>query len=474
MEVIGREKAKEALNKNLKSKKSELVAIIGRRRIGKTFLIKKYLENDILFKFSGLHNGNLHEHLERFTKEISVAMDVGLLVTARSWFDAFDLLRLLVNRTKKAKKKVIFLDEFPWMATNKSRFLTAFTDFWNSFAADRSDLLVIICGSSASWMINKVLRNKGGLHNRVTDRIFLEPFTLEETKKFLRYKNIVLSDYDIVKLYMSVGGVPFYLEQLEKGESIVQSIERICFAKGAILRMEYDELMASLFNNSKHHRAVIETLSQNPNGLIRRKLLDQSKLNSGGGATTILEELETSGFIVSYVPYSRVSKDKIYKLRDHYVIFYLRFIINTRPSANPIWDKLFSSPSYNTWTGLAFEGVCIEHMDKIQEALGISGVRSDASVWHFKGNQQFPGAQIDLLIDRADGVINLVEIKFYAGPYAVTADYANQVRQKITIFNEVTGNKKAIFPTFITTFGLLENIYSKELIQKELTIASLF
>lgn len=474
MEVIGRERAKELLDKNLKSKKSELVAVIGRRRIGKTFLVRKYFEKEILFKFSGLHNGNLTEHLERFTKEISLAMDVGTLETAKSWFEAFDLLRLLVERSKKGKKKVIFLDEFPWMATNKSRFLTAFTDFWNSFASDRSDMLVIICGSSASWMINKVLRNKGGLHNRVTDRIFLEPFTLEETKKFLRYKNIIFSDYDIVKLYMSIGGVPFYLEQIEKGESIMQAIERMCFAKGAILRMEYDELMASLFNNSKNHQAVIESLSQSPNGLIRSKLLDKSNLNSGGGATTILEELETSGFIVSYVPYSKVSKDKIYKLRDHYVIFYLRFIINTRPSANPIWDKLFTSSVYSTWTGLAFEGVCIEHIDKIQEALGISGIKSDASIWHFKGSQLLPGAQIDLLIDRADGVINLVEIKFYAGPYAINADYAKQVRRKITVFNEVTGNKKAVFPTFITTFGLLENIYSKDLVQKELTISSLF
>ena len=475
MGVLGRKEAKATLDKKLKSNKAELIAIIGRRRIGKTYLIKNYLEKDIIFKFSGLYNGSLSEHLERFTNEVATSLKSEVpLTTPSSWFEAFDLLKIVIKTHKGKKKKVIFLDEFPWMATNKSRFLTAFTDFWNSFASERNDLIIIICGSAASWMINKVLKNKGGLYNRVTERIFLEPFTLEETKQFLVSKHIILSNYDIVKLYMAIGGVPYYLDQLEKGESTVQAIDRLCFAKNALLRLEYSELMASLFNNATSHQSIIEVLNKYPKGLLRSQIIEKTNLNSGGGATAILEELETSGFIASYVPYGKKNKDKIFKIKDQYLLFYHKFIKGTRPSSTSIWEKIFTSSSYVSWTGLAFENICLDHIDKIRQKLKIDGIHTTHSSWHNLGAGETVGAQIDLLIDRADGVINVCEMKFYNGPYTITKEYANALRHKAAIFNQTTGNKKAIFPTMITSFGLIENQHSRELIQQEVTMEDLF
>lgn len=475
MEVIGRGHAKEILDLKLRTTKSELVAVLGRRRIGKTYLIREYLREQTVFRYTGLYRGDLVEHMERFAKTMTEAMNLSSpLQPPVSWFEAFDMLRDYIDSLKGKKKKVVFLDEFPWMASNRSRFLTAFTDFWNSYAADRSDLVVIICGSSASWMINKVLKNKGGLHNRVTERIFLEPFTLGETKQFLKSKQIVLQDFDIVKLYMAMGGVPYYLDQLQKGESVVQTIDRICFAKGAVLRLEYDELMASLFDNSAKHQSIIEALNAHPKGLLRDELLAKTGLNSGGGTSGILEELETSGFITSYVPYGKRLKDKIYKLKDQYLVFYHKFIRPTKTSSKGLWEKLFTSQSYQSWAGLAFENICIDHIDNIKKALKIDGIQTSHGAWHSRANSDLPGAQIDLLIDRADNVFNVCEMKFSSTPYIITADYEQKLRNKIAVFNTAVKHKKAVFPTMVTTFGLLENKYSEGLIQQQVVVKDLF
>jgi len=413
MEVLGRENAKEILDEKLKNKKAELVVVLGRRRIGKTFLIREYLKEQIIFRYTGLYKGNLVEHMERYAKAVTEYTKPNLPISPpSSWFEAFDILRQLISSNKSKKKKVVFLDEFPWMATNRSRFLTAFTDFWNSFAAERKDLVVIICGSSASWMINKVLKNKGGLHNRVTERIFLEPFTLKETKQFFKYKGLVLPEYEILKIYMAMGGVPYYLDQMVKGESTVQAIDRICFAKNAVLRIEYDEIMNSLFNYSVKHQSIIDVLNNRPQGLLREQLLKETGLKSGGGTSGILEELETSGFIVSHIPYGKKNKDKIYKLKDQYLIFYHKFIKGTRPQNKKIWDKIFTAQSYTSWTGLAFENIC--------------------------------------------------------------ADYEKKLRNKIAVFNAAVKHRKALFPTMVTTFGLIENQYSNGLIQQQVVIKDLF
>ncbi len=475
MEVIGRTHAKEILQKKMKTPKSELLVVLGRRRVGKTFLIREYMSDDIVFHMTGIYKGRLSEHMERFSKVLSESMGLNSQLTPpKSWFEAFDQLRSYLDGNKSKKKKVVFLDELPWMATNRSRFLPAFTDFWNTYVDGRSDILLIVCGSAASWMINKILRNKGGLHNRVTGRIFLEPFTLRETKIFLKKKNIQASNMDIVRLYMAIGGIPFYLDQMEKGESVVQAIDRICFEKDAILRHEYDELLASLFDNSEKHTAVIEALNDFPKGIKRDEIIKLTGLSSGGGTTSILSELERSGFITSTVPYGKKAKDKLYRLKDYYMLFYLKYIKNTKPSNNRVWEKLSTTRSYDSWAGLAFENVCIDHIDEIKSALRIDGIISYEGAWHSTGNDEMKGAQIDLLIDRADGVINLCEIKFVNSQYTITAKYADELRHKSASFRHFTKTRKALFITMITMHGLTQNKYSNELVQSSMKVDMFF
>jgi len=474
MDLVGRQHAQSRLELKLRSSQSELVAILGRRRIGKTFLIRKSLERQMIFDYTGLYKGNIEEHLDRFASQLKKSFkSIGDIRSPQSWFEAFDMLASCIDRKRSKQKKVIFLDEFPWLATNKSRFLTAFTDFWNSYASKRSDLMVVICGSSASWMIQHVLQNKGGLHNRVSERISLDPFTLSETKEFLRKKGIAITDMDIIQLYMMVGGIPYYLDQMDKGESVTQFIDRTCFRKNAILRTEYDELLASLFDHSEKHVSIIETLQRYPGGLTRDALLQKTKLNSGGGTTSILNELAASGFIDIRIPYGKKRKDQMYKLKDHYTLFYLKFIRTYKVGAKHVWTKIVSSPSFRSWSGLAYEQICYEHIDKIKEALSIQGIYTEHSAWHTGPTEDLPGAQVDLLIDRADNVINLCEIKYSINPFVITKDYAKKLRTKVAVFDQATPKKKVIFPTMITSFGLIENKHS-DLIQQTVEAKDLF
>lgn len=473
MKIVGRIRAKNTLDQKLQSNKAELIAILGRRRIGKTFLIKHHLKKQIAFHFTGLYQSNLKEHMERFQSQLSHQMNKDTK-TPESWFEAFDLLKDYIEGLRSKKKKVIFLDEFPWMATNRSRFLTAFTDFWNSYATHKTDLMIVICGSSASWMINKVMRNKGGLHNRVTAKITLRAFSLYETEQFLKTKKIVLSKYEILKLYMALGGVPYYLEQVEKGESIVQAIDRLCFHKDGLLRHEYRELMASLFDDSKKHESIIHQLQRYPQGLQRDQLLNKAKIKSGGGATQIMEELETSDFITSFVPFQKKNKEKLYKLKDHYMLFYYKFIKNSTPSSKGLWEKMFAGSSNQAWSGLAFENICHEHIELIKKALNIEGILSKESGWNHRGDTTHKGAQIDLLIDRADQIINICEIKFSDNEYVITSSYAKKLRNKLSAFKHFTKTKKTLFPTMISTFGVYENIHSRDLVQQQVKMGALF
>ncbi|MCB0648007.1 MAG: AAA family ATPase [Saprospiraceae bacterium] len=475
MEVIGRHEAKSSLDKILQSQKPELVVVTGRRRIGKTFLVREYLSKHIIFQFTGLYQSNLHEQLERFSAKLSQTMNLsGELKTPKSWFEAFDMLKAYVQTLKSTKRKVIFLDEFPWMATNRSRFLTAFTDFWNTFGATRPDLIIIVCGSSASWMINNVLRNKGGLYNRVTSRIFLPAFSLREVKELLVHKNISMTEMDMIRLYMVLGGIPFYLDLLSKGESLVQFIDRVFFEKNSIMQLEYGEIFKSLFDDSHKHHKIIELLNTNKKGLSRNDILEKTGLNSGGGLTSILEDLEASDFISGINSYGRKNKDKIYRIKDHYIQFYLTFVEKYKPGQNNVWEKISNAPSFVSWSGLAFENVCYEHSRQIKKALGIEGVYSEISAWSTSGSEVSSGAQIDMIIDREDNVINICEIKFSNAPFAITKEYALNLRNKMHSFQQTLTRRKALFLTFITSYGLAENKYEKELVQQSINMEQLF
>jgi hypothetical protein len=319
-------------------------------------------------------------------------------------------------------------------------------------------------------MIRKVIRNRGGLHNRVTRKIRLLPFTLNETEAFLKSKNISLEKYHITQLYMVLGGIPHYLKEVRKGESVAETIDRICFSKDGLLRHEFNELYGSLFHKFESHLAVVKALSSKTEGLTRKELIEKSKLSSGGTTTLVLQELEESGFIIGYIPFDKNKNEIVYKLEDEFTIFYFKFIENLKTTGS--WEKFSTGLTWKTWSGLAFEAICHKHISQIKQALGISGIYTEISSWRGKSNDQ--GAQIDLLIDRADQCINLCEIKFHESKYAIDKTTAENIANKIQIFKEKTKIRKAIFVTFITVFGLLENEYKLSRVQSEIKIEDLF
>lgn len=474
MAIIGRDDEIEILSEILNAREPHLIAVYGRRRVGKTYLIRNFFEKQLAFEISGLHNATQQEQLENFAQRMILASGKRRKIApSETWIQAFQLLTNYLQPLLKRSKKVIFFDEFPWMDTPRSGFMQAFENFWNTWACKQNNLAVIICGSAAAWMIRKVVNSKGGLHNRITKRIRLLPFTLQETEAYLQYRNINLDRYQILQLYMAMGGVPHYLKEINRGESATQAIDRICFKKDGLLSDEFKNLYTSLFDNANNHIAIITALAKKPSGLTRNEVLKVSKLSSGGGFTQILEELGESGFIKAYVPFGKTLKDSLYKLTDEYSLFYMKFIASNKASGSGTWTKLSATPSWKSWSGYAFEGICMKHLWQIKKALGISGIHTEASVWHNRGKAE-KGAQIDLLIDRNDRTINACEIKFSGDPFEITRAYKTDLENKIRTFRMSGKIRKAVFLTMITTYGV-KNIESfAGFVQSEIKMDALF
>ena len=467
MELIGRHFEIDYLHSKLTTPQSEMIAVYGRRRVGKTFLVKEVFKNQMAFHFTGLYKGTPTEHLIEFSKTLN-AFDKRskLHPTYTNWFSALDGLKDYVSSLRRRTKKVIFLDELPWIATDRSRFLTAFSNFWNTWAANRTDIVVVICGSAASWIINKVVKDKGGLHNRITGSIRLEPFNLYDTALFINKISPSLQRDQIINLYMIFGGVPYYLSKVKNGESAIQSVDRLCFAKNGELRKEYDILFASLFNISANHLVVVAKLALFPRGLTRNELTAKAKIKTGGALTKLLDELIESGFIAQYIPFGKSIKDAKIKLIDHFSLFYHKYLANHISGTYRSWEKIAATPTWASWSGLAFENLCMKHLLQIKIALKIDGIDTAISTWHHIGNDEINGAQIDLLINRADGVINVCEIKYSGEPYFITKKYANEFKLKIASFKYFTKTRKSIFATMITNTPLKENIHSNGFISQ--------
>ena len=472
--IIGRENEKALLSKIEQSGEPELVAVYGRRRVGKTFLILNAFEKKIAFEFSGIHNSTLDQQLENFSEAISKASGSLTLAKPTSWIQAFNLLTDYLNPIIKKQRKVIFFDEFPWINSPRSGFLQAFENLWNVWASRQKNLVVIICGSAASWMIQKVINNRGGLHNRVTRRIRLLPFTIAETEAFLRSRKINLDKYQIVQLYMVMGGIPQYLKEIETGESATQAIDRICFTKDGLLHDEFKNLFNSLFGNASHHMNVIKALARKGKGLTRGEIIETCKLTSGGGTTQLLDELSESGFINPYIPFDRTTKDSIYKLTDEYSLFHVRFLENSQSKGPGAWIKFSMGASWRSWSGIAFESVCMKHTLQLKKALGIENVHTETSMWRYRPQKGAQGAQIDLLIDRQDLCINICEIKFSISEFEITKSYAKELESKLKIFRDNTQTRKTLFLTMVTTYGLKNSKNYVGLIQDEITMDALF
>ncbi|MEI6411033.1 MAG: ATP-binding protein [Bacteroidota bacterium] len=472
--IVGRQKQIKALQEAYDSDKPEMVALVGRRRVGKTFLVKQYYGSKIDFELTGLQHGNLKAQIQNFVFNMGKYFpSYHLKGNPTTWLEAFHFLGQALESLNKQEKLVVFIDELPWLGTSRSGFIIGLGYFWNSWAANQK-IVLVICGSAASWMIKKIINDKGGLHNRVTRLLFLYPFTLAETEAYCRVKNIKLSRFHLIQIYMVMGGVPMYLDQLRPGLSAIQNIQDICFDDAGYLRHEFERLYASLFDNYQDHIALIRVLAAHHNGMTRQEIISATKFTNGGRLSELLEELETSAFITAYGGYGKKVKESLYRLTDFYSHFYLTFIEPLGKSSKIDFIQLSDLPKWKTWSGYTYENVCLAHIDQIRKALGISGIASSAASFVAAPKDGLPGAQIDLLIDRNDQSINLCEIKFSVSEYEVTKQDAANFASKKNVFRYHTKTNKHLFLTLITSFGAVANAYRLNDVDQVLTLDDLF
>lgn len=471
--LIGREYEQSELLRLTEMEEPQFCVLYGRRRVGKTFLVRETFANRFAFQHTGLANAKKSEQLREF-KESLRAAGMRITVTPKTWYEAFGKLQEhLANQP--SGKKVVFIDELSWIDTPKSNFVSALEHFWNGWATARpeKDIVLIVCGSATSWMIKKIIRNRGGLHNRLTMKISLPPFTLRECKEYAQHLRLELADKDLLEAYMVMGGIPYYWSFLRRGESLAQNIDRIFFGPNAPLADEYSALYASLFKSPSSHIAVITALSKKKAGMLRKEILAETKLDDNSLFDNALEELEQCHFIRRYYAFGKKERDSVYQLMDNFTLFYFRFMSENPRHDEHYWSHTLGTPIHAVWAGLAFERVCLWHLPQIRQALGISGVITSAYTWHTDGTADFPGTQIDLLIERNDNIINLCEMKFADAEYLITQQEDEKLRNRSVVFKTITRTRKAVHVTMVTTYGVKHNTYRNN-IQSEVTMKDLF
>ncbi len=470
--IIGREYETKVLDDIYNSSKSEFVAVCGRRRVGKTFLIKEFFDEKICFSVAGVIHGKTKDQLKIFVNRLRrFGMDINRDVN--DWFDAFDLLMDYLSGLN-VERKVVFFDELPWLDTPRSNFIQALENFWNSFVTDRHDIVLVVCGSATSWMADKLINNHGGLHNRITRRFFLQPFNLAETEKLLSANGFYLSKYQVAECYMVFGGVPYYLSLLKKDLTLAQNIDFLMFDPRGDLYAELDNLYASLFSNSNDYISVVRALSQSTAGITRAEILTKTGIKSGGTLTTILRNLETCSFIRSYRHIGNALKDLTYQLIDFYTLFYFRFKAGLTIRDRRYWSEIQGTANFYIWAGYSFEILTLSHISQIKQKLGISGVISDEYSCRIPTNGESSGTQIDLVISRKDNTVNLCEIKFSLNEFEISADYESTLRNRIELFRKTyLRPHQSLQLTFVTTFGVKQNTHSW-VVNNEVKLEDLF
>ena len=462
MQLIGREREMKELTRLKESSQAEFVVLYGRRRVGKTFLVRSFFDDKFTFYCTGLAKGNRLQQLKNFGKQLSEYS--GKDINPNDWFEAFDTLKGIISRSRQ-RRKVVFLDEVPWMDTQKSEFRQALDLFWNSWGMMQSNLLFIICGSAASWMVKNVINDKGGLHNRLTCKLHLLPFSLRDTKSYLLSQGFRWTEEMIANCYMILGGIPYYLHLLEKSLSLAQNIDRLFFDESALLADEFTNLYSSLFKKANEYVKIITLLSKKKSGYTRSELMTALKQKGGGGFTRRLEELEQCGFIRKYLPIS--GKTHIYQLVDFFTLFYLHFGGAKVSYDQNMWLHMQTSSTYNTWLGLSFERLCFAHIRQIQQALGISGIASKTYAL------QTATSQMDMVIERADNIVNLCEMKYTGGAYALTKSEAVKLQNRIQELSELRRGKSVI-SVLITNNSAKRNMYYNQFIFNNITLKDLF
>ncbi|MBT3220270.1 MAG: ATP-binding protein [Proteobacteria bacterium] len=483
MALCGREQEQEQLQKALDSGKAEFVALFGRRRVGKTFLIRQYVQPraDFHFEVTGQKDAPTSVQLHHFKHSMQATFKRSFPMP-RSWDEAFAGLVEAVEGAPCSNRVVLFFDELPWLARHKSGVLQALDYWWNSRLSRLPNLKLIVCGSAAAWIIEKLVHARGGLHNRITRQIVLQPFTVFETRAFMQSRGSKMNMGQLVMLYMAVGGVPFYLEQVEPRHSATQAIQALCFDADGVLRTEFPRLFSSLFDEGPAYEQIVRTIAKRRKGMLRPQLIEALGLSSGGGLAKKLRELENAGFVAPVVPYDHKRRNVAYRVVDPYVFFYLRWIedapkgIFSEATAS-YWLEISQTPAWRSWAGFAFETLCMQHSGAIKAALGLSGIAAQVGSWHYqpnRGSTRERGAQVDLLFDRSDGVVTLCELKHKDTKFAVDKDYARNLANKIEVFQAVTRTRKQIQLALVTTHGLRRNLWSEDLIDQDVDLNDLF
>lgn len=463
--MIGREHEIAELQRVYNSGESEFVLVYGRRRVGKTFLIREFFKNDFTFYCTGIANGTREEELVNFANEIRRCDESICRQVPKNWIEAFEMLSSIVEKSTM-ERKVIFLDEVPWMYTQKSDFIKALEHFWNSHMSARKDVILIVCGSAASWMVKKIVKSKGGLHNRLTLKLKLHQFTLKETKDYLLSLGILWDDKTIAECYMALGGIPYYIKLMDRSLSLAQNIDRLFFKESAILDNEFDNLYGSLFRDSRDYIKIAEILSKKKNGYTRDEIIRLGHFNNGGGISEKIEDLVQCDFVRKYKAIGDVQST--YQLCDFFTLFYMQFIKKGHTYDTDTWMHLSGKPVTNTWKGLAFERLCLSHLIQIKQVLGISGISTNSYSYYSAD------AQVDLVIERGDKVINICEMKYCDGPFSITSEYALKLRKKTDAVKSSIRRRFTYFIVMITADGIRRNEHSSSLVQKEIRLEDLF
>ena len=469
--LIGRHQELSELQCAMDSGKSEFVVVYGRRRVGKTFLIRKFFNDQYAFNFTGNRNLNTRMQLTLFANALCEYSNSALPKKLDNWFDAFNALKSYLSSLPEQNRKVVFIDEMPWMETSKSHFVEALEYFWNGWASGRDDIVFIACGSATSWMVDNLLHNQGGLFSRVTRQIYLRPFKLAEMEEYLQSRNINWDRYQIIQCYMIFGGIPFYLSLLNPSKSLLQNIDHLFFSsQNAQMMVEYDELYKALFKKPEKYMMIMDVLCAKREGMNRNEIMKTTGI-SGAGLTKVLSDLERCDFIFSYIKYGSGKNNQLYRVKDFYTLFYEKFASAWDTKDGNYWSHLQGKPNVNSWQGFSFELVCLLHLDEIKKKLGIHLIQTESSVWRSK-DRQHP-LQIDLVIKRTDRIINLCEIKFCNKLYAIDKTYEKHILERQSVFVAETKTKYATSTTFITTYGVLKNQHSG-LVNNEVVTDDLF
>jgi len=462
--TIGRQQELAEFNRLYNSGNAEFVAVYGRRRVGKTYLINEALAGKITFHHAGLspvegtkQNG-MKQQLQQFYYSL-LMQGMPKSHCPKSWLEAFFMLETHLQAIDDGSRQVVFLDELPWMDTPRSGFVTALEGFWNGWASARHNLMLVVCGSSSSWILNNLINNHGGLYGRVTREIYLRPFTLAECEAFYTDKHIPFSRYDIVQSYMILGGIPYYMGYMEQNKSFAQNIDNLLFRDKAPLSDEYERLFRSIFVKPDATKRIIEVLATRHKGYTRTEISQKTGIPTSGDFSKLLQALVSSNFAEEYVPFGCSKRDVHYKLIDPFCWFYLRFVRNRTAYTEQFWQQHSEDASIVSWRGFAFELVCMNHIQAIKQALGIQGISTTQSAWTTSGDEQKEGTQIDMLIERKDNVVNMCEMKFYSDEFTVDKAYHLTLMHRQEMLRPYLSRKQSIISTLITTFGLKQTGY---------------